>query len=159
MAKDESLTLKEAFLKTASYCAYQERCESEVRTKLMKLGIRGTDIQEVMELLMEENFLNEQRFAIAFASGKFRVKKWGKMKIAQGLMQKGVNDECIHQGLLVIDDEEYYDTLYRLLQKKWDTLSDIDNFKKKGKVVNYGISKGFEPNVIWDIMRELEYEG
>lgn len=158
MAKEESLTTKEAFLKAASYCAYQERCESEVKTKLMALGIRGYDIQEIIDLLKSENFLNEQRFAQQYASGKFRVKKWGKMKISQALMQKGVADDCIHQGLSEINEREYRDTLHSLLRKKWASLSLNDLYKKKSKVVNYGLSKGFEPNVIWEIIREIELD-
>lgn len=158
MSKDNSLTSKEIFLKAASYCAYQERCESEVRKKLLDLGARGYDIEELIELLKEENFLDEIRYAETFVRGKFRLKKWGRMKISQALMQKGVEDNFIHDALAGIDEQEYLDTLYRLLQKKWISVKDEDTFKKKGKVFNYGVSKGFEPNYIWQVIRELELE-
>ncbi|MGB0522035.1 MAG: regulatory protein RecX [Flammeovirgaceae bacterium] len=155
MPKETGFTKKEAYLKLASYCAYQERCESEVRTKLLAIGIRGYEIQELVDLLKEENFLNEGRFAKQFATGKFRVKKWGKMKISQALMQKGVADNYIHEGLEEIDEQEYLDTLYQLLVKKWDSLQEVDLYKKKGKAFNYAVSKGFEPHVIWEVINEL----
>ena len=155
--KDEPLTQKEAFLKAASYCAYQERCESEVHQKLLDLGLRGNELEEVLVWLREEKFLNEKRFAVHFAGGKFRVKQWGKMKIAQALMQKRVPDRLIHEALEDIDWDEYQDTLFKLLEKKRNSLGLEDEpFKLKKKLLNYASSKGYEPDVIWTIIREMD---
>ena len=159
MSKSFSSINKDIFLKMASYCAYQERCISEVKTKLVALGVRGYEVDEYIALLEEENYLSEERFATLFAGSKFRLKKWGKMKISQALMQKGVSDIHIHTALEEIEEQDYVDTLHSLLRKKWNTLPDsLELFKKKGKVFNYGVSKGYEPNYIWQIIGELEQE-
>ncbi len=153
----KELTAKEALLKMASYCAYQERCHSEVRQKLMDLGIRGAEVQEIIDWLEDEKFLNELRFAKAFAGGKFRLKNWGKIKISQALMQKKVKDEYIHIGLEEIDAEDYFQTLHKLLSTKNGQLKEeLEPFKRKQKLFNYAVSKGYEPDVIWAVIKELE---
>ena len=140
----------------ASYCAYQDRCYSEARQKLMDLGVRGTDIEEVIDWLEDEKFLNELRFAKIFAGSKFRLKKWGKIKISQALMQKRVRDEYIHQGLAEIEEEDYLHTLQHLLYKKLqEQPEDLELTKLKQKLFAYASSKGYEPDLIWQTMKEI----
>jgi regulatory protein len=153
----KELTTKEALVKMASYCAYQERCHSEVHQKLMDLGVRGLEVQEIIDWLEDEKFLNELRFAKAFAGGKFRLKSWGKIKISQALMQKKVKDEYIHIGLEEIDSEDYFQTLHKLLSAKNRQLNEeLEPFKRKQKLFNYAVSKGYEPDVIWAVIKELD---
>ncbi|MFT5619412.1 MAG: regulatory protein, partial [Arenicella sp.] len=107
--------------------------------------------------LEEEKFLNELRFAKAFAGGKFRVKSWGKIKISQALMQKKVKDEYIHIGLEEIDAEDYFQTLHRLMLTKNGQLGEeLEPFKRKQKLFAYAASKGYEPDVIWAVIKELD---
>lgn len=125
-------TLKQAVEKLKKYCAYQERCHQEVRNKFYEIGLRDSEIEEGICILIEENYLNEERFAQAYSRGKFRIKKWGKYKIIQGLRSKGISEPCIKKSLAEIDPQEYLATYNELVEKK-------------GK--NYAISKGFEGNL------------
>ena len=118
-------TVQQAFIKASKYCAYQERTQQEVREKLHAYGIFGDDAEEVICMLIEDNYINEERFAIAYAGGKFRIKKWGKVKIEKNLRQKGLSNYCINQGLAVIDHEEYTQTLEQLIEK------NVNNYVRK----------------------------
>jgi regulatory protein len=149
--KNQSLTLKQAMLKAAAYCAYQERCYKEVETKLAEWGIYGTDAGELLIELANQNYLNEERFAKAFAGGKFRTKKWGRVKIRVELKARNISDYCIRKALLEIDEQEYTDTLREFANKKLGTISSI---KEKYKVLAYLQSKGYEPNIIWEVLNE-----
>ena len=144
----------DAYLKLRTYCAYQERCHSEVRTKLISLKIYGDDLEEVIADLIQENFLDEERFARAFSRGKFRIKKWGKYKITQELKRKRVSEYCIKKGLSEIDQDEYLATAKELLTKYYDKLSGLDPIRRK-KTYEHGARKGYESFVINDILNAL----
>jgi regulatory protein len=146
------LTPKEAFERTKKYCAYQERSHSEVRHKLLDYGLRGNDLEEVLVKLIDEGFLNEERFAIAFAGGKFRMKQWGKKKIEQELKRKGVSDYLIQKAMNEVKREDYEATLKKLLEKKATTLKDRNIFTKKQKLSSFLIRKGFEPAEVFKIV-------
>ncbi len=148
------MTQKEALEKMKRYCAYQERCQSEVRQKLYTLEVSSEDIDNILCHLIEENFLNEERFAKNFVQGKFRQKKWGKIKIEQHLKQKGISDYCIKNGFEDINQEEYLKTLDVILLKKSKVLTDENTFIKKQKLAKYAINKGFENNLVWDLLRD-----
>lgn len=127
------------------YCAYQERSHMEVRHKLLELKIYGNDLENIISILIEENFLNEERFACAIARGKFRLKKWGRNKIKQTLLQHQVSDYCIRKAMKEIDEDEYLDTVNKLSEKKWLELrSEKNKFTKMAKLRNYLLQKGFE---------------
>lgn len=143
-------------LKAASYCAYQERCYKEVEDKLAEWGIYGTDAGEIMIKLSEQNYLNEERFAQAFAGGKFRVKKWGRNKIRQELKQRKVSDYCIKKGLAEIDDNRYIETLTEVAREKWDTTKQTNIIAKRYKVYQYLSSRGFENELINPILNQLK---
>lgn len=110
-------TINQAYTKAARYCAYQERTQQEVREKIYAYGLYSDEAEEVIARLIEDNFINEERFAQAFAGGKFRLKKWGRAKIEHALREKGISDYCVRKGLEQIDPEDYLHTLQELLEK------------------------------------------
>ena len=144
------MTHKEALEKMAKYCAYQERCQFEVRTKLFGTGLSNDEIENIICDLIEQNFLDELRFSIAFVRGKFNAKSWGKIKIKQHLKQKKISEFCIKKSLSEISKEDYYSKLDKLLQKKSKLLSTEDEFTKKQKLARYLIGKGFESEMVWE---------
>ena len=144
------MTHKEALEKMAKYCAYQERCQFEVRSKLIGTGLSDDEIENIICDLIEQNFLDELRFSKAFTRGKFNTKSWGKIKIKQHLKQKRISDFCIKKGLSEISKEDYYNKLDELLQKKIKLLSTEDEFTKKQKIARYLIGKGFESEMVWE---------
>tara|TARA_Y100000589_G_scaffold62407_1_gene53713 strand:- start:43104 stop:43550 length:447 start_codon:yes stop_codon:yes gene_type:complete len=148
------MTKREALEKMKKYCAYQERCQSELRQKLYILKVNSEDIDNILCHLIEENFLNEERFAKNFVRGKFRQKNWGKIKINQHLKQKGISDYCIKKGFKEINQEEYLKTLDVILLKKSKVLIEENPFIKKQKLAKYAINKGFENNLVWDLLRD-----
>lgn len=141
-------TEEEAKIKIAAFCAYQERCQKEVRDKLHERGLYGDKAEELIADMISEGFLNEERFAKAFVRGKFRLKKWGRNKILQDLKFRNISANCIKYGFKEIEDQEYVDTLRELAEKKWRSLSEKDIFKKKHKVYQYLIGRGYEGDLI-----------
>jgi regulatory protein len=113
-----SFLLPEIILKLQNYCAYQERCHQEVKNKLYELGCNTDTVNDVMVKLIETGFLNEERFAKAFAGGKFRTKKWGRLKIIRELKSRKISDYCIKSGLREIDEDIYIQTMQDLILKK-----------------------------------------
>lgn len=155
----QAYTVRQAFVKMASFCAYQERCHQEVREKLQTFQLSTDEQDEVMSLLITENFLNEQRFAIAFAGGKFRVKGWGKTKIRYELQQRKISISCIQKALNEIDADDYYNKLQELATEKIEELKikvTKMSAKDKSKVYQYLLSKGYESDLISEVLRELE---
>ncbi len=143
------LTKEQALQKLRHYCAYAERCHSDVVSKLYDLGVWKKEHDEIVATLIEENYLNEERFARAFAGGYFRTKQWGKNKIVQALKQKGVSPYCIKTGLKEIDEEDYEQTLQKLFTQKWESLRGTSNrFSKMKKTTDYLLQKGFESHLI-----------
>lgn len=143
--KKTKLTSEQALIKIQKYCAYQERSHKEVSDKLYGFGLWKDQVESIILTLIEDNFLNEERFAEAFVSGKFRFKKWGKIKIKLKLKEKQVSDYCINKALNQIEDEEYNQTIEYLIEKKWnDYQTKHSGFKLKAKLINYLLQKGFE---------------
>ena len=148
------LTKEQALQKLKHFCGYQERCHLEVREKLYDLGVSNSLHDEIVSTLIEENYLNEERFAIAFVGGKFRVKQWGRVKIKHELKQKQVSDYNIRKALKEIDEEDYYNTLRKLYDDKWKSLKGEKNrFIKLSKTRNYLLQKGFESEAVQEIAR------
>ena len=144
-----SLSLEQALQKTRHYCGYQERCHSEVQEKLYSFGLRKPQVEAALATLIEENYLNEERFAIQFAGGHFRLKKWGRVRIRYQLKLRHVSDYCIKKALASIDDEEYYRTLTRLMEEKQATLDGGDPpLIRKRKLQQYLLQKGYEADRI-----------
>lgn len=154
--RKQVLTPKQARLKAESYCAYQERSQQEVRDKLYAWGLHQTDVEATIAELIADNFLNEERFAMAYASGKFKLKQWGKIKIRQGLRHKAVSDPLITAALNGLDEMEYRQTLNVLLQKKAASLSTMDSYKRKYQLMQYAHGKGYERDLILEILNDNE---
>ena len=144
----KQLTKEEAFQKLKHYCAYQERCHSEVKEKLYNLGIWKKDHDEIIATLIEDNYLNEERFAIAYAGGRFRIKKWGRTKIKYELKQKQVSDYCIKKALKQIDEEDYLKVLGKLAKEKYASLKNDQPLIRKKKTITYLQQKGYEYELI-----------
>ena len=152
----QKLTPQQALPKLKQYCAYQERCHSEVAEKLYSYGVYKNDAAEIISKLVEENYLNEERFAIHFAGGKFRIKQWGKVKIKYELKQKHVSEYCIKKALAAIDSAAYSKTLYKLAELKLKTLKSEKNiFIKKKKLQDHLLMKGFETNLVYAVVNDL----
>lgn len=147
------------FLKLRHYCAYQERSHSEVKTKSLELGLRGDEIDEMIAALIADNFLNEERFARAYAGGKFRSQKWGRKKILAGLKQHQVSTYCIKKGMEEIDDEVYMDVLQSLVEKKYASLKGEQYLKRQYKTTQYLLQKGYEPELVSETLRQIAKDG
>jgi regulatory protein len=151
----QKLTPSQALEKIKHYCAYQERCHSEVREKLFDYGLNKNESDEILLYLIENNFLDEQRYAEQFAGGHFRRKKWGRIKIRYALRQKQISDPCIKKALQVIDEEDYLKTLQQLFDEKKNTLrSEKNHFIRKKKIRNHLLQKGYEAGLIQDLLKE-----
>jgi len=147
------MDFEKALLKLQHYCAYQDRCHQEVRTKLLNIKVYGDDLEDVMTELIKDNYLNEERFAMSYCRGKFRIKKWGRNKILQGLKLKRISDYCIRKGMKEIDEEEYIQTLEMILDKNIEKNKKLGLMIAKDKSLKYAISRGFEINLILEILK------
>lgn len=156
--KQKTYTALEAKRKAESYCAYQERAQQEVRDKLYQWGLHKIDVENIISYLIEENFLNEERFAKAYVLGKFRMKSWGKIKITQGLKIKQVSAPLIKIALREINPEEYFERLVSILEKKSKLIQENDSFKKRNKLYQYALGKGFENNLILEVLKDNDLE-
>jgi len=142
------------------YCNYQERCHREVRNKLYDLGARKDEVEGLIADLIENNLLNEERYAKAFVRGRFRLKKWGRKKILQELRLNKISEYCIKKAMSEIDPNEYDAVLNRLCSKKWRELNkETNEFIKKGKVYRYLLQKGYEQDLITDTINQLLESG
>jgi regulatory protein len=153
--KIKKLTFDQAKQKALRYCAYQERSHEEVKSKLFELGLQSSEVDELLVYLIAEGFLNEERFAKIFAGGKFRIKKWGRIKITNALKSKGLSKNCIRIGLAEIEEADYHQTLEELLKSKMSNLHEPNVFVKRDKASKYAIQHGFEPELVWEKLRKL----
>jgi regulatory protein len=150
----KQLTKEQALQKAKHYCAYQERCHSEVKEKLYGFGLRKTDVEDLLSKLIEEDYLNEERFAVQFAGGRFRMKQWGRVKIKYELKQKQVSDYLIKKALKAIDEDDYQETLQKLfIQKQKHLSAEKNHFIKKRKLQDFLLQKGFELSLIAELLR------
>ncbi len=157
MVPKKSLTKEQVYQKLRHYCAYQDRCHSEVKNKAYLLGLRKTDVEELTSKLIEEGCLNEERFAKAFAGGKFRIKQWGRMKIIGELKQKQISSYCIAAAMEEIDEAKYRQILHKLGVKRWNSIkgAGANLFVKMTKTRNYLLLKGYEPALVAFEIKQL----
>jgi len=140
----------EAREKMKRYCSVQERSYKAVREKLYDFGLRTEEVENILVDLITENYLSEQRFAEAYASGRFRIKGWGKRKIEQGLKQLDISGMCISNAIDQLDDEEYNESLAQWIEKRERSEIGLPVFEKRGKIARFLINKGFESELVWD---------
>ncbi len=155
MVYKKYLTKEQALQKLKHYCGYQERSHSEVKEKLYALGVWKNEHDEITAALIEQGYLNEERFAIAFAGGKFRIKQWGRVKIKDELKQKKVSEYSIKKALKQIDEEEYIKTLKKLAEDKYASLKSDQYLIRKKKTMDYLMQRGFEPALITSVVQGL----
>lgn len=157
LQRKQQLTKEQALQKLRHYCAYQERCHAEVKEKLYSFGLRKQMVEESISQLIEEDYLNEERFAIQFAGGKFRMKQWGRVKIKHALKQKQVSTYCINRAMKEIDAEDYGKALLKLADQKWSTIkgAGVNRFVKMAKTTDYLLQKGFEPELVREAVNKL----
>ena len=148
------LSKAEGLVKLQKYCAYQERCHQEVRTKLISLGIYGNDLEEIIAELIAGKFLNEERFARSFARGKFRMRHWGRIRIISELKFRKITDYCIRKAMSEIDEKEYHQTLREIIQKKRKNIKGKNIYETNNQIAKYVAGKGFESELIWMILNE-----
>ncbi len=151
----KQLTKEQALQKLKHYCGYQERCHSEVREKLYQLGVWKKDHGEIIATLIEESYLNEERFAIAFAGGRFRMKQWGRNKIKYELKQKQASDYSIRKALKQIDEEEYLSVLKKLADEKYASLKREQYLVRKKKTMDYLMQRGFEGELVREAVENV----
>jgi regulatory protein len=153
----QTTSIPAALQKIKHFCGYQERCHSEVKEKLYSFGLWKKDVEAIISQLIEENYLNEERFAQLFAGGKFRMKQWGRVKIKYELKQKYISEYCIKKGLQEIDEDDYKKTLQKLAAAKWKSLKAEKNiFIKKNKTMNYLLQKGYEASLANEAITSLQ---
>jgi len=145
------LTKDEVLQKLRFYCRYQQRCQSEIKQKLFELGIHKKDHEELINELVKENCLDDERFAVAFASGRFKMKQWGRKKILQGLKEKRVSDEIAEKALEQISKKEYMTILKKLAKERYASLKHEQYLVRKKKTMDYLRQKGYEVDLIKDV--------
>jgi regulatory protein len=152
----EVYSVKEAIHKIEHFCAYQERCHEEVVQKLRSMKMDSEEIDSIMVHLIGDNFLNEERFACSFARGKHRIKHWGKIRIVNELKSKKITQTLINIALKEISPEEYTTTFHTLAERHWESIQETNLMKKRKKFCDYMLRRGFESNLIFEKVKELE---
>jgi len=137
--------------KARKYCSYQERCLADVKTKLNEWKAAGKTVEKIIQTLEKEDYINEERYAIAFALGKLRNNKWGRNKIFYAMTQKQIPEIYIQMGLNEIDDEEYLHILKSVIKSK--KVDEKNEFKRNNKLVKYAVQKGFQADLAWKVIR------
>jgi len=149
------LSEKEIINKLSRYCAYQERAISDVIRQLGKYNIDKKLREVIIEKLITEGFLNDERYAKTYMLGKLRNNRWGRIKIIHGLKGKSIDDNIIHKIIKTIDEEEYIEIINNLISKKEISLQENDTYIKKNKIARYIINKGFESSIVWDQINKI----
>jgi regulatory protein len=148
----ENTLYKTALNKAMSQCSQRELCASEIQTKLESWGVTGSDSGKIIDLLIRENFINEERYSCAFARDKFRYNKWGKVKITAHLRAKRISPGAIAIGLESIDNELYIDTLKSIIESHRRSVKAKNKYDLKAKLLRFGLSKGFESSLLYEVL-------
>jgi len=153
--KKKTYTLDEAKRKLESYCAYQERCHKEIAQKLKDMYMIPEAIDVIIVHLLEHNFLNEERFSKAFARGKFKIKKWGKRRVTLELKKRDISKFNIDLALKEIDENEYLEVFNNLAEKRVGFIKETNVLKKKKKLVDYLLYRGWESQMVYEKVNTL----
>ena len=147
---------KEAKLKAARFCAFRERSPKEVIEKLASWGLLDEDTEEILQELIEQNYVDEQRFANAYCHDKFEFNSWGKQKIRSSIYVHQLSKGVVEKALDRIDTGKYADRLHELAEKKWSALEGVESAKRKQKTIAFLQAKGFEIDLVWKALAKLE---
>ena len=156
MVDKSNYDIKNLIEQLKSYCAIQERCSNDIVTKMKSWRITNKNQNKILEILIQEDFLNDKRYSKSFCRGKFRIKKWGKIKIVNELKRKNINPTTIISSLNEISDMDYSKELDIQFNKKKQSITTLNYYEKKKKIANYLIGKGYESNLVWEKLRELK---
>uniref|UniRef100_UPI00404A8171 regulatory protein RecX n=1 Tax=Flavobacterium sp. TaxID=239 RepID=UPI00404A8171 len=154
--KEKGYSVLEVKQKLEFYCAYQERCFKEVEEKLHSFFLIPAAKEEILIYLIENNFINEERFACSFTRGKHNYKNWGRNRIKNELKFRNISSKLIEIGLKEIEDNLYIEKFNALAEKYWETIKEQNGPKKNKKFIDYFLRRGFETNLIYEKLRELE---
>ncbi|MEM6684818.1 MAG: regulatory protein RecX [Bacteroidota bacterium] len=154
--ENKSYSVTEAKVALQQFCAYQDRCHKEVVEKLQKMNMIPAAIDVIVTELIQDNFLNEERFARSFARGKFRIKKWGRLRIVRELKFRNISKYNIDAGLKEIEDEVYHNTLDELARKRAGAVKESNPFKRKKKIADYLLYRGWESHLVYEKINEIE---
>jgi regulatory protein len=152
------LDYKSALLKAQKHCAYQERSQQEIRNKLFEWGLHSAEVEDVIVELISANFINEERFAVQLANGKFRIKHWGKIKITQALKWHKISPYCIKKALQQIPEDDYLKSLKQIIEKKNTAAKGKLTPLKARKLAHFAQSKGYESDIIWKMLKDNDFE-
>lgn len=155
--KRKRLSREEALILMQRHCTIQDRCQSEIRTLLIEHSVYGDSLEEIIAELISDNFINEERYAKAYVRGKFRIKKWGRIKIVNELKFRKISTYSIGKALKEIDYDEYLNTLKVLLEKKSAVLRVNNKWERKKKLTSYAMQKGYEYDVINEAFSDIEF--
>lgn len=155
MIQKKSFTVDEMKRKLENYCVYQDRCHKEVEQKLREFNLIPEAKELILLSLMKDNFLNEERFSKSYARGKFRIKNWGKQRIVRELKFRGISAYNIKTALKEIDEQEYLATIYRITENRNNVISESNIFKRKKKLIDFLMRKGFENDLIFKTVNEI----
>lgn len=155
MKKEKSFTVDEIKRKIEQYCVYQDRCHKEVDQKMSDYNLIPEAKELILLSLMKDNFLNEERFSKSFARGKFRIKNWGKQRIIRELKFRDISAYNIKTALNEIDEQEYIDTIYRITENRNTVISETNQFKRKKKLIDFLMRKGFENELVFKVVNEV----
>jgi regulatory protein len=153
--KKETLTKEKALQKLRHYCRYQERCHNEVKNKLFELGVDKNEHDEMIMDMIEENYLDEERFALAFTIGRFKMKQWGRKKIQYALKEKMVSEDSIQKAIKQIDERNYIYSLKKIAKEKYASLKNEQYLIRKRKTMDYLMQKGFEIELIRTVLETM----
>ena len=151
----KSYSIKEALAKLQKYCTYQDRCHKEVEQKLKQMRMIPEAVESIIVDLIQDNHLNEERFAKAYVRGKFSIKKWGKLRLTLELKQRQISKYVIKTALAEIDPDDYLQTFHALAEKKAPTLTETNPFKRKKKLADYLLYRGWESHLVYDKVNAL----
>ncbi|WP_037351753.1 regulatory protein RecX [Sediminibacterium salmoneum] len=152
---DPNSTIEKAYMKLKHYCGYQDRCHQEVKEKLYSLKLNKATVEQLLSRLIEEDYLNEERYAKAFVGGHFRQKQWGKIKIAYALKQKRVSEYNIRKAMSEIPDEDYLLLAEKLIKTKWNSLKKDQYIHRVVKTKAFLQQRGFEPALVQSIIQQI----
>lgn len=155
MVNRKTYTVDEALNRLQNYCSYQERCHQEVYQKLKDMHMVPEVIDHIIVELIQDNFLNEERFAKTYVRGKFKIKNWGRHRLTLELKKKNVSKNNINQALKEIDEQEYIDTFNSLAEKRFNSITETNKLKKKKKLVDYLLYRGWESHLVYNKANEL----
>lgn len=151
-------TEEEARYKAEAYCSVSEHCVDDVFRKLEQWGVSAGSADAIVAHLVKEKFIDEQRYAIAFVRDKYRFNQWGRIKIAQALRMKRLSATCISTAMEEMDEAEYQSILLSLLERKWMSVKGRNDYERKGKVIRFAVSRGYEMDEILRCLKEVGCE-